>query len=554
MERKGFFRFLVCIMALVICFSFTACDTTPEEGKFVRDDSKSQIKVTVWDGGYRKNWADNWAKAFEQKYAETSFETGKKGVQVEVLFSSANTGIFNVGTRDEDIIFSEQSKYYEFIKTNELFNITEWVTSPLTEFGETRSIADKLSLENQMYYGQDLENPQYYSVPWYMAVTAINYDIDLFNDNGLYFSPEGELGCTLEDVRSNGPDGIANTDDDGLPATFEEFFTLCDFMCDNGIIPIIWSGKNQQYMTYIYNSIVADIEGYDNMNMNYQLTGTATDLISSISGSSVTFDSQSTSISMENGYETRRQKGYYYAYEFMRRLLTTQADGDYKYYDYDGSCNNANLSHTGAQQQFLMSCETENPIAMFVDGTWWYNEADRVFSSMSSVGKGKNDRRFGILPIPKIDSNSLGGQTTVMAWPTTVLVNKKISGAREELIRTFFRFIHTDEALRSYIKDSSGLRPFDVELTQEQLSALPYYTQNQYKLYQNGCVVMPYATNKIMKNYADSLNISVTLHTNVNGTDYKNVTTAIWAGVSSKDFFYGLNKYVSDNWSSYYNN
>lgn len=544
-------RILTGALALAISFSTVGCGGGTAESKFVRDDTKSQIKVTVWDGGYRKNWADNWGKAFEKAYAETEFEPGKKGVQVEVLYSTANTGIFNVGTRDEDIIFSEQSKYYEFIKTNELLNITEWVTTPLTEYGENRSIADKLSPENQLYYGQNAQNPQYYSVPWYMAVTAINYDIDLFDENGLYFMKSGELGATLEDERSNGPDGVEHTDDDGLPATFEEFFTLCDYMCDNGIIPIVWTGKYQQYMTYLYNSIVADIEGYDNMNMNYQLSGTATDLIDTIDGSTVTLDSQSTTITIANGYETRRQKGYYYAYEFMRRLLTEKDGKDYKYYDYDHSCHNPNLSHTGAQQQFLMSCETENPIAMFVDGTWWYNQADKVFSAMSSSGKGKTDRRFGILPIPKIDSNSLGPQTTVMAWPTTVLVNKKVKGARENLIRTFFRFIHTDDALRSYIKDSSSIRPFDVSLNNTQLAELPYYTQNQYKLYQNNRVVMPYSTNSVMKNYSASLNICETLHTNVKGNDYINVTDAIWKNVSTKDFFEGLNKYVKDNWSYY---
>jgi hypothetical protein len=33
-------------------------------------------------GGFRSNWIDTWAKEFELKYAEYSFEEGKKGVEI----------------------------------------------------------------------------------------------------------------------------------------------------------------------------------------------------------------------------------------------------------------------------------------------------------------------------------------------------------------------------------------------------------------------------------------------------------------------------------------
>lgn len=397
-------RVLVGLIAMINCFSVVGCSSPVQS---TTDGTKSQIKVTVWQGGYRKNWADNWATKFEQAYEGKSLEEGKTGVEVEVLYSSANTGVINVGTRDEDIIFSEQSKYFENIKAGELFDITEWVTTPLTEYGETRSIAQKISKENQVYYGQSETNPQYFALPWYMAFSAINYDIDLFNERALYFTPAGEIGARLSEARSNGPDGLPNTNDDGLPATFDEFFELCDYLAGISITPVIWSGKNQQYMNGMFNSIVADIEGYDNMNMNYQLTGNATDLIDMSRIDEGVFYKESTSIGLQNGHLTRTQKGYYYAYDFLNRLINTKnTQGEAKYLA--SACSDKNVSHTGAQQAYLTSCLEGKRIAMLIDSTWWYNEANDIFAAMEGQSLGKNDRRFGVMPIPKIDENHLG--------------------------------------------------------------------------------------------------------------------------------------------------
>lgn len=539
-------RVIVGLIAMINCFSVVGCSSPVQS---TTDGTKSQIKVTVWQGGYRKNWADNWATKFEQAYEGKSLEEGKTGVEVEVLYSSANTGVINVGTRDEDIIFSEQSKYFENIKAGELFDITEWVTTPLTEYGETRSIAQKMSKENQVYYGQSETNPQYFALPWYMAFSAINYDIDLFNERALYFTPDGEIGAKLSEARSNGPDGLPNTSDDGLPATFDEFFELCDYLAGISITPVIWSGKNQQYMNGMFNSIVADIEGYDNMNMNYQLTGNATDLIDMSRIDEGVFYKEATSIGLQNGHLTRTQKGYYYAYDFLNRLINTKnTQGGAKYLA--SACSDKNVSHTGAQQAYLTSCLEGKRIAMLIDSTWWYNEANDIFAAMEGQSLGKNDRRFGVMPIPKIDENHLGPQTTVSAWPTTVYVNKKIGSSRENLIRTFFRFIHSDESLVSYTKDSSAIRPFTVEMPEG--IQLPNYTWEQLDLQNNNRIVMPYSTNNIMKNYSYALNISEVFSTIISGKTYTTVSDIAFDNVSTKNFMKGFYNYYSTNWSGWY--
>ena len=46
------------------------------------DKTKTQLTVANYDGGVGREWFRVVKANFEQKYAETSFETGKMGVQI----------------------------------------------------------------------------------------------------------------------------------------------------------------------------------------------------------------------------------------------------------------------------------------------------------------------------------------------------------------------------------------------------------------------------------------------------------------------------------------
>jgi predicted Zn-dependent peptidase len=74
-------RVLVGLMALLNCLSVVGCSSPVQS---TTDGTKSQIKVSVWQGGYRKNWADNWAAKFEEAYAGVSLEEGEAAIQQEI--------------------------------------------------------------------------------------------------------------------------------------------------------------------------------------------------------------------------------------------------------------------------------------------------------------------------------------------------------------------------------------------------------------------------------------------------------------------------------------
>lgn len=554
-----------CLMLLSFVLPLTGCRGDDEQISI--DETKSQLYVGVWDGGFRNNWVTTWGKKFEALHAETSFEPGKKGVEIVPNLSKvylADTLAYNIEKQKDEICFSEQTNYYFMRKQNCVYDISEWVKTPLTEYGENVSIEDKLSDLDKEYYGDAPTDGTYFGLPWYTSFNPINYDINLFEENNFYFAAEGQgdpdgFVWNESTPKSLGPDGqtgigadgINRSYDDGLPATYDDFFKLCDRIVACGIVPIIWGGAVQSYLNSTFHQLAADFEGYDNFILNYTFDGTADHIVKKITDGVA--EVERVLISIGNGNITKQQAGWYYGLKFMERLITTVDDsGNPKYYNPD-DCFSQTFSHLSAQTKFLRSNHTASidPIAMLIDGTWWYNEATETFDAMSGIGGcSKEERRIGIMMPPKIDKEHLGDPTLMQSWISTVYVRKNISPEKVNLIRAFFRYIHTDEALSSYMKDSCGIRPYKFELTGVTLEQLPIYTQQQYFLYQNFKTVTPYARNSVCKNFLNEIHKNYT--TFVGTTSYNLVTRAFRDGVTAEDYFAGMARYWNDDdWAKY---
>lgn len=519
----------------------------------------------MWDGGYGIKWAEDAARKFEADNAETSFEEGKKGVQITVEPSKSlaqDGAATNLKNLNYEIVFTEQSNYYDFIKNNAALDITEWVTTPLSEYGESKSITDKMRADDVEYYAQSAAKPQYYGIPWYVAFPSINYDVTLFEDNCYYFAAEGQgdKDGFINDAntpKSLGPDGktgvIDGVDysiDDGMPATFDEFFVMCDKMVDDGVVPFIWTGSVQSYVNNLFTALTANIEGYDAMNLNYTFEGTASDLIASINEGVIAYD-EAIEISATNGYELRRQEGKYQALKFLQRLIATQNDdGTPKYYNY-ADCFGQSTSHLAAQTKFLQSkYRTDTPIAMLVDGTWWYAEAGATFNAMSGYqGASQKDRKLGILCLPQPEAGKEKATTLVSAWTTSAVARKNMDVSKIKVARAFFRYLHTDEQLSKFMVTANGIRPYNFDLTNVSENDLSAYTLQQYKMYQNYETVNPYSTAPIVRNYLTSLTNDYT--TIVNGKSYTLVTDAFNSGVTAEEYFLGMQTYMTEqSWRS----
>ncbi len=521
--------FSVFLCATLICSAFAGCggggglinrDSSTEEV----DEQKTQLKVGVWDGGFRYNWLETWADEFEILHENTVFEEGKKGVQVEVV-PSKSLALENVPTyikgADEHVFITEQTNYYNFIAENAALDITDVVTTPLTEYGETRSIADKMSQEDNDYYGVNNADggKAYYSLPWYASFFGLNYDVDLFEEQNFYLAAEGYgvdgFVVGLDTPRSKGPDGKTGTGpngedytlDDGLPATYDEFFKLCDKIVDAGMYPITWTGGVQSYMNYFTASLVSDAVGFEQAKLNYTLDGTkATGIVKQVKADGTLVYEDPVAITNENGYLLQKQDGRYYALQFLDRLVNTRdAEGKTKYYD-ELVCTSSGDAHTVAQSRFLSSKYAKDPnvktIAMIAEGSWWYNEATAVFNQMASTpGAGMYERRIGFMPMPKPtaahiteDSESVYTNT----WITNVVIPSNVESNMVKAAKAFVRYIHTDKCLSSFTRYANGVRPFDYELTDEDEANSSYFAKQSFQIYQSSKVVNAWSSNELV--------------------------------------------------------
>ena len=470
--------------ATMAASAFAGCVREPIVPDKELDTSKSQLKVSNYEGGYGRAWLDNAALRFEEMYKDYEFEPGKKGVQVQI--SSAKDGkagegfLSGVKSTDFHVIVTEDAFYYDIVSQNLAADITDAVTGKLSEFGEEVSIESKMDSALQSFFktGQG----KYYALPHYESFYGIMYDKDVFNEKGLWLSEsgtyvkpnaEGKFTVTL----AKGPDGLANTYDDGLPATFDEFFALCNYMVkEKGVTPFTCSGQYISMLTAAMYQMWADYEGKENFQKYVSLEGPVS-VIDSLSGDG-TMSAQGTYANMktvetltkDNAWEMKNQAGKAVALEFMKRMVS-----DSSYYHADMFSNA--VDNIRAQANYLLGALENKPVAFLIDGVWWENEAEdagtyALYEAEYGESASRKSRNFGLLPFPKATSAQVGeNRTLAMNLSSLVFLN---AGATQDenalkMAKKFMQFLHTDNELQEFSVTTSALKPFKYSVSAEKV-------------------------------------------------------------------------------------
>ena len=103
------------------------------------DETKSQLNVGVFYGGLGRVWMDSLAKDFEEYYKDTSFEDGKKGVQVIVDAKKKEFEIANLSVTMES--------YDNALYATDFSDIALWHQNGL--------LADISDIVNEKVYDED---------------------------------------------------------------------------------------------------------------------------------------------------------------------------------------------------------------------------------------------------------------------------------------------------------------------------------------------------------------------------------------------------------------
>lgn len=338
--KSTFKRIIAISLAVLVCLAVTACAEYEGQDQFENeqvDTSKTQLYVFNFNGGYGAEWLGELKVRYEELHKDDVYEEGKKGIQIIVNNNKGNAAAIadQILSNREEVYFTEYAYYYALMQQGILGDITDAVTGDMSAYGDPAgtTILSKMTEEQKNFYGVTAEDGQthYYGIPHYAGYAGIMYNVDLFEQEGYYFADGVTEAEYLEDwfiirstdKKSAGPDGQYDTMDDGLPATTEEFFLLCEYIASRGHTPVSWMGKNSDYLKNLLTALQANYEGVDQMMLNYTMNGTATSLGSIFNGKFVK-DKEATVITGANGHVINRQAGKYYALDFLETLVSTE--------------------------------------------------------------------------------------------------------------------------------------------------------------------------------------------------------------------------------------
>ena len=490
------------LISLMLCAlmasSAVACSGTGGEDSLPPEAAgKTVLKVAVYEGGLGTAWMTQAAEAFGELFKNVSFEEGKTGVYVDVqAHKQFNGSTLLTGSINKDLYFTEDVNYYTHVNRGNFAEITDIMTASLSEYGETGTMESKLT-DNQKAY-LTAKDGKYYGVPFYDGLYGLIYDRDMFNDNYWFFDESGCIGVNENGVDvngtdlglGNGPDNKAETAyDNGLPATYAQFEDLIYEMTAVSKTPFAYMGSDTAYIKRAMNSWWSDYEGLDAMNVNYTLDGKI-DVVTSINDGVVT--TKEVQIDQTNGYMLHQQAGKYYALKFLENLLT--APDSYKINRDD---------HMMAQRNFVRGALTgDTDYAMLFDGIWWENEARAALDDCKKeFGKGRMERRFAFLPIPKANDTELAkekGQTLMSLNTSFGFISAKTN--KLELAKKFMQFLHTDAQMSAFTRETSILRSFKYEVTAADEAKMSYFGKSVMETKRNSNIIYPCSNLALINN------------------------------------------------------
>ncbi len=549
------------------------------------DTSKTQLYVYNFGGGYGSAWLDSVKARFEADYADYKLN-GKTGVEVKVRSQKkVIEPTDNLKSMDQEIFFTESTNYISMQNSGQMLDITDMLKEDLTEkYGESGSILDKFYDEQKDYYNV---NEKYYAVPHYFTPFGISYNKEVFEE-GYYIAAamqnketqatstydatlietEYNAGktsymtnsiefCKPNAGRTNlsaGPDGKTGTFDDGLPATYAEFYLLCDKLSGT-TYAIHWAGAPfKEYFPMLLSALAANNEGKEQMNLNFDYRGEkqATTLIKNFDANGNPVLEDATTITSANGYELARQAGKYYAVDFLNTIVANKS-----WYKQDsGMLFDAGHAHTTAQREFITAGKTTaKKMAMFIDGSWWESEATDTFKELATEkdpNLAKDKRSFGYLPLPHPTANHIGKSTLYDMYSAIGFIKSSIAEDKIPLAKAFLQYCNTNVSLQEYSQVTSTLKALKYEITGTYYDNMTEYGKSLYQLKNASDIVFPISSDSFF--LSNEVKFKYDVMFSGKKTDGGNLTSPAQLypnnAVTAQEYYEYMKRYLQNTWSN----
>lgn len=508
------------VSAGLITFSGVACQEVLIGGDY---SDMTSIRVFNYNGGVGNEWLVKVAERFEKDYANaTHFEEGKTGVKIEIDAAKTSSIENALSGSSNDVVFCEIANYAGIAGVSTL-DISELIKTPLNQVlsGKTddaRSIEDKLYDETKDFL--TYKDGSYYALPHYAVFSAMVYNKKLFDNNKLYFKDYTVTSgmeiydyfiSSASDTKSCGPDGVKGNEDDGLPATWDEMWLLCDYMVELGIKPFCAKGHGQ-YMHYLLNNVYLNLAGKEQARYNYTFDskGEKINVVTGFDGNNQpTVEQRVLDPNDPNGQGVNRnlnaQLEKFQAMEILDKLLDNKA---YQSPEID----NLDIQQLETQQNYIYSANESKGYAMLIEGSYWYNEAkdagffdDAVLRFTEEGFNSKND--FQVMPIPRvykgtakdIEGTSVGKSVIGDQNDCIAVINKSVeqNPAKEKLAKEFLAYCYTDESLEEFTQITNVTRSLKYEVDETKLTN---YGKSVWNFTKNSDIVLPYSSHMMYFN------------------------------------------------------
>ena len=551
MKKKILSMALAVLMTMGTAGALTACGGNGGGGSGGSDLPKTQLYVRNYQGGFGNKWLYNGKDKLEAKYKDVELEPNKKGVEVKITDIKETPQAENIKNDDYEVYFVEKVQYLYLEKQGVLEDLTDIVTSVSSYDG--KKIEEKLTKEQRDFYGIDKNGTKrYYALPHYFAPLGIVYDIDLFEDRGYYFAKGYENEKTLEDKfvadkdspRSAGPDGIPSNDDDGLPATYEDFWNLCEYIVKDGYTPLNWGGveASKYYVTALMFQLAANYQGAEEFMRNFTMDGELSEVVkldgngNVVMGANGVPETEKVTLdpSQNNGYETFRTLAIYYGLDFVKTLMNKSA-----VYAIENNVKSQSYDAFQAQKDYVASRFSKNikRQAMLIEGSWWDSEASSYFEKNEPLGGGKKDCRYGWLPLPNATKEQVGKnkKTLVNNINSLCFVKKGLSDVKKQLALDFVQLMNSDESLVDFTVQTNAFKDLTYDLSSAQVSGLSPFGQNMYKDWKNFDKINPNNSNEQF--YNTVYNVDITRRFAISTMDIFPAVKFASSNMTTKEYF-----------------
>lgn len=541
-------RIVALVLGLIMTVSIVGCGNGGFGG--VRsdvelDDSKTTVVVGNWNGGVGDEWLTTAIKKFEEKYADYSFEDGKKGVQV-ILGSNNKTTVGGTSLKEligtegchDDIFFTEGVDYQWWAKSGKMLDITEYVKEPLKEFGEDKSIVDKM---NEDILGSMTVDGKIYALPFWVGTYGMVYNATLFDEKEWYIAEDGSY-TNADGKLGKGPDGQAGTYDDGMPATYDEFFALLNQIKSDNSTPILWPGGSQDYLMWLIGEMAAENMGYDQFMMNYTFSGEAELVkLDTVNYETMEYETETVTITDENGYELGRQPGLLHAVKFAEHLFR-----DTSLYDAN-KCMSGSYKIAQSQLDFIRNTtiSSKKDFAILIDGTWWENEATAAFEETYGTNATKYDAEmdYKLMPLPKATAELVGTEN-LMISPLNAFcfIKSDIAEEKKEAAIKFLQFVHTDDQMTEFTKITGLTKAYDYEIDEEGLTS---FGKSVLEAAENSRIVYPMSNNKVYTYSPNTFRVAILLRSAYNpDIGYRDNIVNALTDMKNGEYVYSTEDYI----------